>query len=77
MKEPSSVLKISGFTDNDWGWGHQIANQLPVGFTEQILYLIKSLQYYMQLEKYWVGQYNYCKEKRKNKHLIGILKGVL
>lgn len=65
MKEPSSVLKISGFTNDNWGWRHQIPNQLPIGFTEQILHLIKSLQYYMQLEKYLVGQYNYCTEKRK------------
>lgn len=43
-KEPSGILQISGFTNNDWGWRHQITNQLPVGFTEQFLYLIKSLQ---------------------------------
>ena len=41
---PGNILKISGFTNNNWSRCHHIAHHLTIGFTEQLLYLIKSLQ---------------------------------
>lgn len=44
MKEPCSILKIGGLTNDHRGSGHQFTNQFSVGLTEQLLNLVKSLQ---------------------------------